>query len=111
MIGAIAPASVNGVTHVTWLARAISMIPCDIGTSSVSGELVLTIVNTLGSLSSCSAVRPRAMRTISITSMIALPAERVHVACLVGQREHVEAGVEVADRGVDVDRLDRDNRR
>ena len=29
------------------------MMPCDIGTSSVSGELVLTIVNTLGSPSSC----------------------------------------------------------
>ena len=44
VIGAIAPASVNGVTMQSWPARAKSMMPSAIGMSSCSGELVLTTV-------------------------------------------------------------------
>ena len=42
--GAIAPASVNGVTISTCPAVAKSMMPSAIGTSSCSGELVLMTV-------------------------------------------------------------------
>ena len=38
---------------------------------------------------------------------VALPAQAVGVDRLVRQGQHVEQGVEVADRGMDVDRLDR----
>jgi hypothetical protein len=66
--GAIAPASVNGVMHTTWLRSANAMIPCSIGASRRNGEDEFTTVNTDGSSSSCSSLMPRAMRTISSTS-------------------------------------------
>ena len=68
--GAIAPASVNGVMHTTWLWAANSMIPWSIGASSRSGELELTTVKTDGSRSIVAASTPRAMRTISSTSTL-----------------------------------------
>ncbi len=107
VIGAIAPASVNGVTHTIWLRRDISMIPWLIGTSSVSGELVLMIVKMLGSRSICSSVTPAGDPHHLDRVDVALPAERVDVDRLVGEREEVVGGLEVADRAVDVDRLDR----
>src|SRR6202008_4376789 len=39
--GAMAPASVNGVTIINWPLSANSMMPSVIGTSSCKGELVL----------------------------------------------------------------------
>jgi hypothetical protein len=42
--GAIAPASVNGVTMSSWPLSAKSMIPSAIGMSSCRGELVLMMV-------------------------------------------------------------------
>ena len=66
--GAIAPASVNGVMHTTWLCAANSMIPWSIGASRRSGELELTTVKTDGSRSIVAWSTPRAMRTISRTS-------------------------------------------
>ena len=70
VIGAIAPASVNGVTQTAWLRLDISMMPWLIGTSRVSGELVLMIVTRLGSASIWASVALRAIRTISIASML-----------------------------------------
>ena len=72
----MAPASVNGVTQTIWLRDDISMMPCSIGVSSFSGELVLMMVKSEGSRSSCSAMMPRAMRAISMPSrMRSLPSE------------------------------------
>ena len=108
VIGAIAPASVNGVTHVTWLRDAISMMPCDIGTSSVSGELVLTIVNTLGSRSSVGVVDRRAIAHHLDQVAVALPAEASRLCRTLSVSVRTSsAGLEVADRRVEVDRLDR----
>jgi hypothetical protein len=44
VIGAIAPASVNGVIICTWPASAKSMMPSAIGESSTRGEFVLIMV-------------------------------------------------------------------
>ena len=66
--GAIAPASVNGVTLVIWPWRAISITPIAIGPSSFSGELVLIMVKTEGSVRNCSGDTPRASRAISMPS-------------------------------------------
>ena len=65
------------------------------------------MVNSEGSRSSVASSMPRAMRTISMASRLRSRAERVGVDRLVRQRQHVEERVEMADRGVDVDRLDR----
>ena len=74
--GAIAPARVNGVITTHWLRRAISMIPCNIGSSSRSGELELMIVSSDGSHSSCASEMPRAIRAISMPSrMRSVPSE------------------------------------
>ena len=68
VIGAIAPASVNGVKITGWLWRAISITPSSIGPSYCSGELALTTVVIEGSRSSCSGLAWRAMRVISSES-------------------------------------------
>jgi hypothetical protein len=68
VIGAMAPASVNGVITIGWLCRAISITPSSIGPSYCSGEFELTTVKSDGSRSSCSAEMPRAIRAISIAS-------------------------------------------
>ena len=65
------------------------------------------MVNSDGSRSSVASSMPRAMRVISMRVQIALAPERIGVDRLVGQRQHVEQRVEMADRGVDVGRLDR----
>jgi hypothetical protein len=44
VIGAMAPASVKGVRIISCPARAKSMMPWHMGTSSWSGELALTTV-------------------------------------------------------------------
>ncbi len=66
--GAIAPASVNGVSTTTWLRRAICNTPSSIGVSSRSGEDELMTVNSDGSRSSASSSIPRARRAISMPS-------------------------------------------
>ena len=66
--GAMAPASVNGVSTMTWLWRAISMTPSSMGASMRRGELEFTTVSRLGSRSICSLEIPRAMRVISMPS-------------------------------------------
>ena len=104
--GAIAPASVNGVITTGWLRDAISMMPCNIGVSRRSGELELMTVKIDGSRSSVASSTPRAMRVISMQSMVLLAAEAVAVDVLVGDGQHVEGGVDVAHRGMHVDRLD-----
>ena len=63
-------------------------------------------VNSEGSRSNVSSSMPRAMRAISMPVADALAPQAVGVDRLVRQREHVEQRVEMADRGVDVDRLD-----
>ena len=68
--GAIAPDSVNGVMHTTWLRSANAIIPWSIGASRRSGELELTTVKTDGSSSSVSSDTPRAIRTISRASVL-----------------------------------------
>ena len=74
--GAMAPASVNGVTTTTWLADDISMMPCSIGPSYRSGEDALMMVKSDGSLSSWSRLIPRPIRTISRASRLrSLPSE------------------------------------
>ncbi len=70
VIGAIAPASVNGVTTTAWLCWANSMMPWAIGMSSRSGEFVFTTVISDGSRSSVAWSMPRAMRTISMQSRL-----------------------------------------
>ena len=66
--GAIAPASVNGVTHTAWPAPASSISPSAIGISSVSGVLVLTMVSSAGRSARPSRSVPRAMAAISMQS-------------------------------------------
>ena len=44
VIGAMAPASVKGVTIISWPWRANSMMPSVIGRSSCRGELVLQML-------------------------------------------------------------------
>ena len=74
--GAMAPASVNGVKMMIWLRADISMMPCSIGVSSLSGEELLITENSEGSRSICSALMPRAMRAISRPSRLrSLPSE------------------------------------
>ena len=68
VIGAMAPASVNGVTMIGWRWRAISIMPSSIGRSYCSGELELTTVVIDGSASSCAWLACRAMRVISSES-------------------------------------------
>ena len=66
--GAIAPASVNGVTMVGCPRRASRIAPSSIGQSCLSGEEELMLVYMRGRASNSSWVSPPAMRTISITS-------------------------------------------
>ena len=74
--GAIAPASVNGVSMMIWLRDDISMMPCSIGVSSRSGDELLMMENNEGSASICSREMPRAMRAISSPSWLrSLPSE------------------------------------
>ena len=54
VIGAIAPANVNGVMMMIWLRDENSIMPCNIGMSRRNGEDELMIENTDGSLSSVS---------------------------------------------------------
>ena len=70
VIGAIAPASVNGVITIGWLCRANSIIPCDIGVSRRSGEFELTTVKTDGSRRMAASSMPREMRAISMMSRL-----------------------------------------
>ena len=68
--GAIAPASVNGVTTTTWLRAEYCRIPSSIGVSRRSGELQFTTVKIDGCASRSSWVTPRTMRTISRQSWL-----------------------------------------
>ena len=65
------------------------------------------MVKSEGSRSSCSGEMPRAIRAISMPSHDALLAQRIGVERLVGQHRHVAQRIEMADRGVEIDRLDR----
>ena len=105
--GAIAPASVNGVMQITWLRAEILEDPVehrrveperrrrvDDGEDrrlAVEGRLV------------DAAGDPGHLERVEVP----LPAEAVGVERLVGEGHHVVDRVEVADRRVDVDRLDR----
>ena len=82
-------------------------MPWSIGVSRRSGDDELMTVKTDGSRSSVASSTPRAIRTISIASRLRCRPEPVAVDRLVGERQHVVDRVEVADRRVDVDRLDR----
>ena len=74
--GAMAPASVNGVTIVGCPRRARRMAPSSIGQSCFSGEDELMLVYMRGVASNASWESPPAMRTISITSSTrAVPSE------------------------------------
>ena len=66
--GAMAPASVNGVTITGWPRRAKRMAPSSIGQSCFSGLDELMLVKRRGALSNSAWARPQAMRAISITS-------------------------------------------
>ena len=68
--GAIAPARVNGVMQMTWFRADISRMPWSIGVSSRSGDDELMTVNNDGSRSSVSWSIPRAIRAISMASVI-----------------------------------------
>ena len=105
--GAIAPASVNGVITTGWLRDAISMMPCNIGVSRRSGELELMTVKIDGSRSRVASSTPAGDAHHLDAVDVLLAAEAVAVDVLVGERQHVERGVEVTNRGVHVDRLDR----
>ena len=70
VMGAMAPASVKGVTTTGWLWRANSIMPWAIGMSRRSGELVFTTVMSDGSRSMVAWSTPRAMRVISMQSML-----------------------------------------
>ena len=63
-------------------------------------------MNSEGSRSSVSSSMPRAILRHFDRIEIALAAEAVGVDRLVRQRQHVEERVEMAHRGVNVDRLD-----
>ena len=66
--GAIAPASVNGVTITGWPRRAKRIAPSSIGQSCLSGLDELMLVKSLGSAKNVSASRPLAIRAISSAS-------------------------------------------
>ena len=70
VIGAMAPAKVKGVMMTGWLCCANSIMPCDIGTSRRSGEFELMTVMSDGSRSRVAWSMPRAIRTISMQSML-----------------------------------------
>ena len=70
VIGAIAPASVNGVITIIWLRADIWMMPSSIGWSYRSGDDALMIDKMLGSRSNVSWSTPRAMRAISMPSRL-----------------------------------------
>ncbi len=74
--GAIAPASVKGVTTTACPARASLSAPSIIGKSCFSGETELMLVNIRGLARKSSWLRPPAIRTISIASSTrSLPSE------------------------------------
>ena len=104
--GAIAPARVKGVTITGWPRRAKRMAPSSIGQSCLSGLEELMLVKSRGALSN-SAWQARGDAGHLDHVLDALGAEAVGVHHLVGQRQLLVEAVEVADRGVDVDRLDR----
>ena len=66
--GAIAPASVKGVTITGWPRLAKRIAPSSIGQSCFSGLDELMLVKSRGWLSNSAWARPLAMRAISITS-------------------------------------------
>ena len=66
--GAIAPASVNGVTTTGWPRRAKRIAPSSIGQSCLSGLDELMLVKSRGSAKNRSASIPEAIRAISSTS-------------------------------------------
>ena len=105
--GAMAPASVNGVTQVIWPWRAISIMPIAIGPSSFSGELVLIIVNTEGSaeepLGVDAAGDPRHLDAIEQPGAAGRGGEQ-H---LVGEQNLVQADAEMPHRGMNVERIGR----
>ena len=107
VIGAIAPASVNGVITTGWLREAISMMPVQhrrvepqrrVGVDHGEDRRLAIergVVDAAGDAHHLDAVT------------VLLAAEAVAVDVLVGERQDVERGVDVAHRCVDVDRLDR----
>ena len=48
LAGAMAPASVKGVTMTGWLCSAMVIMPSSIGVSNLNGEFALTTVTMLG---------------------------------------------------------------
>ena len=66
--GAMAPASVKGVTMTGWPRRAKRMAPSSMGESCFRGDEELMLVKRRGWLSNSAWGRPEAMRAISITS-------------------------------------------
>jgi len=66
--GAMAPASVKGVTTTAWPRRARRRQPSIIGWSCFRGEVELMLVYMRGVAVKSSSLQPPAMRTISITS-------------------------------------------
>ena len=105
--GAIAPASVKGVTITGWPRRAKRIAPSSIGQSCLSGLEELMLVKRRGLLSNSVAAEAAGDAGHLDHVLDPLGAEAVGVHDLVGQRQLLEEAVEVADRGVDVDRLDR----
>jgi hypothetical protein len=63
--GAMAPASVKGVTIMSCPLRANSMMPSVIGTSSCNGELVLQMLKQRGAARKVASSMPWAMRNIA----------------------------------------------
>ncbi len=105
--GAIAPASVNGVTHTAWFASASSVRPSAIGMSRLSGELVLTIASTAGI--GGEAVTVGAERDRRDVDRVGRPltAEGDALPVLVEQAGQRRQQVEMAGLGRQVHRLER----
>jgi hypothetical protein len=83
------------------------MTPSSIGASSLNGDDELMTVNSDGSRSSVLIVKPARNSDHLDGVEDALAPEAVGVNGLVGERQHVEQRVEMADGGVNVGRLDR----
>ena len=105
--GAIAPASVNGVTHTACPAPANSIRPSAIGMSSVNGVLVLTMARMAGSAAESVAIRAQrdGCHVDAIGSAVAT--ERDPLPALVEQPDQAVVQVEVSSLGRQVHRLER----
>ena len=95
--GAMAPASVKGVTITGWPRRAKRMAPSSIGKSCLSGEEELMLVKSRGCALELGLREARGDAGHLDHVLDALGAEAVGVHDLVGEGELLEEAVEVAD--------------